>query len=50
MDRTVVTRVDYVSTTPNVTMSTVAVYRDVVLGIRETSVQKVNQGTCNVLI
>ena len=42
MDRTVVTRVDPVSTTPSVTMSTVAVYRGVVLDIRETSVQKVN--------
>ena len=42
MDRTVLTRVDPVSTTHSVTMSTVAVYRGVVLGIRETSVQKVN--------
>ena len=41
MDRTVVTRVDPVSTTPSVTMSTVAVYWDVVLDTRETSVQKV---------
>ena len=41
MDRTVVTRVDPVSTTPSVTTSTVAVYRGVVLGIREPSVQKV---------
>ena len=41
MDRTVETRVDSVSTTPSVTMSTVAVYRGVVLDIRETSVKKV---------
>ena len=41
MDRTVVTRVDPVSTTPSVTMSTVAVYRGVVLGTREINVQKV---------
>ena len=43
MDRTVVTRVDPVSTTPSVTMSTVAVYRGVVLGIMEISVQKVTE-------
>ena len=41
MDKIVVTRVDFVSTTPCVTTSTVAVYWDVVLGTRETSVQKV---------
>ena len=41
MERTVVRRVNSVSTTPSVTMSTVAVYRGVVLGIRETSVLKV---------
>ena len=41
MDRTVETLVGPVSTTPSVTMSTVAVYWDVVLGIREISVQKV---------
>ena len=41
MDRTVVRRVDPVSTTHSVTMSPVAVYRGVVLGIKETSVQKV---------
>ena len=41
MDRTVATRVDPVSTTPSVTMSTVAVYRGVVLGTREINVQKV---------
>ena len=41
MDRTVVTCVDPVSTTHSVTMSTVAVYRGVVLGIMEISVQKV---------
>ena len=41
MDRTVVTCVDPVSTTPSVTMSTVAVYRGVVLGTREISVLKV---------
>ena len=41
MDRTVVTRVEPVSTTHSVTMSTVSVYRGVVLDTRETSVQKV---------
>ena len=41
MDKTVVTRVDPVSTTHSVTTSTVPVYRDVVLGTREISVQKV---------
>ena len=41
MDRTAVTRVDSVSTTHSVTTSTVAVYRGVVLGTREISVQKV---------
>ena len=41
MDRTVETRVDPVSITPSVTMSTVAVYRDVALDTREISVQKV---------
>ena len=41
MDRTVETRVDPASTTPSVTTSTVAVYRGVVLGSRETSVKKV---------
>ena len=41
MDRTVLTRVGPVSTTHNVTMSTVAVYRGVVLGTREISVLKV---------
>ena len=41
MDRTVVTRVDRVSTTHSVTMSTVAVYRGVVLGTRGISVLKV---------
>ena len=41
MDKTAVTRVGPVSTAVNVTMSTVAVYRGVVLGIREISVQKV---------
>nr|XP_022300739.1 cell death abnormality protein 1-like [Crassostrea virginica] len=40
MDRTAVTCVDPVSTTHSVTMSTVAVYRGVVLGTREISVQK----------
>ena len=45
MDRTVVTRVDPVSTTPSVTMSTVAVYRGVVLDTREITVQKVNLAT-----
>ena len=42
MDRTVETRVDSVSTTPSVTMSTVFVYRGVVRVTRETSVLKVN--------
>ena len=42
MDRTAVTRVDPVSTTPCVTMSTVPVYRGVVLVTRETRVLKVN--------
>ena len=42
MDRTVVTRVDPVSTTHSVTMSTVAVYRGVVLGTRKLIVLKVN--------
>ena len=42
MDRTVETLVDSVSMTPSVTTLTVPVYRGVVLGIRETSVQKVN--------
>ena len=41
MDRTVLTPVDPVSTTLSVTTSTVTVYRGVVLGTRETSVQKV---------
>ena len=41
MDKTVVTPVDPVSTTPSVTMSTVAVYRGVGMGIMEISVQKV---------
>ena len=41
MDRTVVTLVGPVSTTHSVTMSTVPVYRGVVLDTRETSVQKV---------
>ena len=41
MDRTVETRVGPVSTTPSVITSPVAVYRGVVLGIREISVQKV---------
>ena len=41
MDRTVLTLVDPVSTTPNVTMSPVPVYRGVVLGTREISVLKV---------
>ena len=43
MDRTAVTCVDPVSTTHSVTMSTVAVYRGVVLGTREISVQKVTE-------
>ena len=43
MDRTVLVSVDPVSTTPSVTMSTVSVYRGVVLDTRETSVQKVYQ-------
>ena len=42
MDRTVVTRVDRVSTTPSVTMSTVPVYRGVVLVTRKLIVLKVN--------
>ena len=41
MDRAVVLPVDPVSTTHNVTTSPVPVYRGVVLGTRETSVQKV---------
>ena len=41
MDRAVVLHVDPVSTTHNVTTSPVAVYRGVVLGTREISVQKV---------
>ena len=41
MVRAVVLLVDPVSTTHSVTMSTVAVYRGVVLGTREISVQKV---------
>ena len=41
MDRTVETRVDPVSTTHSVTTSPVPVYRGVVLGTREISVQKV---------
>ena len=41
MDRTVVRRVDPVSTTHSVTMSTVAVYRGVVRDTRETNVKKV---------
>ena len=41
MDKTAVTRVDPVSMTPSVTTLTEPVYRGVVLGIRETSVQKV---------
>ena len=41
MDRPVVRPVDPVSTTPSVTTSPVAVYRGVVLGIRETRVLKV---------
>ena len=41
MDKTAATPVDPVSTTPSVTMSTVAVYRGVVLGIMEIRVQKV---------
>ena len=44
MDRTVETRVDPVSTTHSVTTSTVAVYKGVVLDIRETSVKKVIHG------
>ena len=41
MEKTVVGRVDPVSTTPSATMSTVAVYRGVVQGTWETSVRKV---------
>ena len=41
MERTVVVSVDPVSTTPSVTTSTGTVYRGVVLGTREISVQKV---------
>ena len=44
MGRPAVTRVDSVSTTPSVTMSTVAVYRGVVLDTREINVQKVIHG------
>ena len=43
MDRTAVTRVDPVSTTPSVITSPVAVYRGVVLGTREIRVQKVTE-------
>ena len=42
MDRTVVTRVDPVSMSLSVTMSTVAVYRGVVQGSREISVSRVS--------
>ena len=42
MDKTAVTCVDPVSTTHSVTMSTVAVYRGVVLGTRKLIVLKVN--------
>ena len=41
MDRTVETPVDLVSTTHSVTMSTVAVYRGVVLGTSKLIVLKV---------
>ena len=41
MDRTVVTRVEPVSTTPSVTMSTVPVYRGVFLGTSKLIVLKV---------
>ena len=45
MDRIAVTRVDHVSTTPSVTMLMVPVYRGVVLGSWETSVQEVIYGS-----
>ena len=43
MERTVATRVDPVSTTTSVTMSTGFVYRGVILATRGTNVQKVQQ-------
>ena len=41
MEKTVVRRVDTVSTTSSATILTVAVYKDVVQGTLETSVRKV---------